>query len=288
LLVDVDDEARHVLFLFEIHAGHRFVEQKKVRLHCQCAAELHALLQAVRQAADRNFADGGDLEKIDDLLDPAPMLDLFPQRRAVTQKLPEKAAAHLQRAARQNVVVPPISTLSVGISLEQIWVIVWFAAGVVALATGIMWGARSEVSLSLQIIALKALPVLILGGLTSIPGAIVGGLIIGIGDARSDRAQSAHRLYRASLARHRRLHGGGRASIISVGRRTTFHLDPAALKNGQAAHQYQATWRCRVSQPPTDSLQPFSKGRRPRLYSLRPSHDEHKSSQAQLNLRALS
>jgi branched-chain amino acid transport system permease protein len=74
------------------------------------------------------------------------------------------------------------AALSVGISLEQIWVIVWFAAGVVALATGIMWGARSEVSFSLQVVALKALPVLILGGLTSIPGAIVGGLIIGIGE----------------------------------------------------------------------------------------------------------
>src|SRR4026208_586501 len=72
--------------------------------------------------------------------------------------------------------------LSVGISLEQIWVIVWFAAGLVALTTGIMWGARSEVSFSLQIIALKALPVLILGGFTSIPGAIVGGLIIGLGE----------------------------------------------------------------------------------------------------------
>ncbi len=74
------------------------------------------------------------------------------------------------------------AALSVGISLEQIWVIVWFAAGVVALATGIMWGARSEVSFALQIIALKALPVLILGGFTSVPGAIVGGLIIGIGE----------------------------------------------------------------------------------------------------------
>ncbi len=74
------------------------------------------------------------------------------------------------------------AALSVGISLEQIWVIVWFAAGLVALVTGIMWGARSEVSFSLQIIALKALPVLILGGFTSIPGAIVGGLIIGIGE----------------------------------------------------------------------------------------------------------
>jgi branched-chain amino acid transport system permease protein len=74
------------------------------------------------------------------------------------------------------------AALSVGISLEQIWVIVWFAAGLVALVTGIMWGARSNVSFALEIIALKALPVLILGGFTSIPGAIVGGLIIGVGE----------------------------------------------------------------------------------------------------------
>jgi branched-chain amino acid transport system permease protein len=74
------------------------------------------------------------------------------------------------------------AALSVGISLEQIWVVVWFAAGIVALATGIMWGARSDVSFALQIIALKALPVLILGGFTSIPGAIVGGVVIGVGE----------------------------------------------------------------------------------------------------------
>lgn len=74
------------------------------------------------------------------------------------------------------------AALSVGISLNQIWVVVWFAAGIVALVTGIMWGARSDVSFALEIIALKALPVLILGGFTSIPGAIVGGLIIGIGE----------------------------------------------------------------------------------------------------------
>jgi branched-chain amino acid transport system permease protein len=74
------------------------------------------------------------------------------------------------------------AALSVGISLEQIWVIVWFASGIVALTTGIMWGARSQVEFSLQIIALKALPVLILGGFTSIPGAILGGVIIGIGE----------------------------------------------------------------------------------------------------------
>jgi len=74
------------------------------------------------------------------------------------------------------------AALSVGISLNQIWVIVWFAAGLVALVAGILWGARSDVSFALQIVALKALPVLILGGLTSVPGAIVGGLIVGIGE----------------------------------------------------------------------------------------------------------
>ena len=74
------------------------------------------------------------------------------------------------------------AALSVGISLNQIWVIVWFTAGIVALATGIMWGARSNVSFALQVVALKALPVLILGGFTSVPGAIVGGLIIGVGE----------------------------------------------------------------------------------------------------------
>ncbi len=74
------------------------------------------------------------------------------------------------------------AALSVGISLNQIWIVVWFAAGIVALVTGVMWGARSSVSFALQVVALKALPVLILGGFTSIPGAIVGGLVIGVGE----------------------------------------------------------------------------------------------------------
>ncbi len=74
------------------------------------------------------------------------------------------------------------AALSVGISLQQIWVIVWSVAGIVALVAGIMWGSKSGVQFSLSLIALKALPVLILGGFTSIPGAIVGGLIIGVGE----------------------------------------------------------------------------------------------------------
>jgi branched-chain amino acid transport system permease protein len=74
------------------------------------------------------------------------------------------------------------AALSVGISLRTIWVIVWSIAGFVALVAGIMWGAKSGVQFSLSLIALKALPVLILGGFTSIPGAIVGGLIIGVGE----------------------------------------------------------------------------------------------------------
>ena len=74
------------------------------------------------------------------------------------------------------------AALSVGISLRTIWVIVWSIAGLVALVAGVMWGARSGVQFSLSLIALKALPVLILGGFTSIPGAIVGGLIIGVGE----------------------------------------------------------------------------------------------------------
>jgi branched-chain amino acid transport system permease protein len=74
------------------------------------------------------------------------------------------------------------AALSVGISLETIWWIVWSVAGIVAMVAGIMWGAKSGVQFSLSLIALKALPVLMLGGFTSIPGAIVGGLIIGVGE----------------------------------------------------------------------------------------------------------
>ena len=74
------------------------------------------------------------------------------------------------------------AALSIGIPLKTIWVIVWSVSGLVALAAGVMWGAKSGVQFSLSLIALKALPVLILGGFTSVPGAIVGGLIIGVGE----------------------------------------------------------------------------------------------------------
>lgn len=74
------------------------------------------------------------------------------------------------------------AALSVGIPLKTIWVIVWSVAGAVAMVAGIMWGAKSGVQFSLALIALKALPVLILGGFTSVPGAIIGGLIIGVGE----------------------------------------------------------------------------------------------------------
>ncbi len=94
------------------------------------------------------------------------VLAVFFQRTRVGRAL--RAVADSHKAA-----------LSVGISLNQIWAIVWFAAGIVALVAGIMWGARSNVSFALQIVSLKAFPVLILGGFTSIPGVIVAGLLIG-------------------------------------------------------------------------------------------------------------
>jgi branched-chain amino acid transport system permease protein len=74
------------------------------------------------------------------------------------------------------------AALSIGIPLKTIWIIVWSVAGIVAIVAGIMWGAKSGVQFSLSLIALKALPVLILGGFTSVPGAVVGGLIVGVGE----------------------------------------------------------------------------------------------------------
>ncbi|HEX9568768.1 MAG TPA: branched-chain amino acid ABC transporter permease [Rhodospirillales bacterium] len=97
------------------------------------------------------------------------VLAIFFQKTAVGRAL--RAVADDHQAA-----------LSVGIPLRTIWAIVWSVAGIVGLVAGIMWGAKSGVQFSLSLIALKALPVLILGGFTSVPGAIIGGLIIGVGE----------------------------------------------------------------------------------------------------------
>ena len=75
---------------------------------------------------------------------------------------------------------------SIGIPLARIWVIVWCVAGVVALVAGMIWGSKLGVQFSLATVALRALPVVILGGLTSVPGAIIGGLIIGVGEKLSE------------------------------------------------------------------------------------------------------
>ena len=75
---------------------------------------------------------------------------------------------------------------SIGIPLKRIWVIVWAVAGFVALVAGMIWGSKLGVQFSLSLVALKALPVVILGGLTSVPGAIIGGLLIGVGEKLSE------------------------------------------------------------------------------------------------------
>jgi branched-chain amino acid transport system permease protein len=75
---------------------------------------------------------------------------------------------------------------SIGIPLNRIWFIVWCVAGVVALVAGMIWGSKLGVQFSLTTVALRALPVVILGGLTSVPGAIIGGLIIGVGEKLSE------------------------------------------------------------------------------------------------------
>jgi len=75
---------------------------------------------------------------------------------------------------------------SIGIPLNRVWVIVWSVAGFVALVAGMIWGSKLGVQFSLSVLALKALPVVILGGLTSVPGAIIGGLIIGVGEKLSE------------------------------------------------------------------------------------------------------
>jgi branched-chain amino acid transport system permease protein len=100
-------------------------------------------------------------------------LSLFFQKTATGRAL--RAVADDHQAAQ-----------SIGIPLNRIWVIVWSVAGFVALVAGIIWGSKLGVQFSLSLVALKALPVVILGGLTSVPGAIVGGLLIGVGEKLSE------------------------------------------------------------------------------------------------------
>jgi branched-chain amino acid transport system permease protein len=101
------------------------------------------------------------------------MLSLFFQKTATGRAL--RAVADDHQAAQ-----------SIGIPLNRIWVIVWCVAGVVALVAGMIWGSKLGVQFSLTTVALRALPVVILGGLTSVPGAIIGGLIIGVGEKLSE------------------------------------------------------------------------------------------------------
>ncbi len=101
------------------------------------------------------------------------LLSLFFQKTATGRAL--RAVADDHQAAQ-----------SIGIPLGRIWIIVWSVAGFVALVAGVIWGSKLGVQFSLSLVALKALPVVILGGLTSVPGAIIGGLIIGVGEKLSE------------------------------------------------------------------------------------------------------
>lgn len=129
-------------------------------------------------AFDKVF-EGGILVNQEDLIAAAISaalvlaLSLFFQKTATGRAL--RAVADDHQAAQ-----------SIGIPLARIWVTVWCVAGVVALVAGMIWGSKLGVQFSLSTIALRALPVVILGGLTSVPGAIVGGLIIGVGEKLSE------------------------------------------------------------------------------------------------------
>ena len=101
------------------------------------------------------------------------LLALFFQKTATGRAL--RAVADDHQAAQ-----------SIGIPLGRIWIIVWSVAGFVALVAGVIWGSKLGVQFSLSLVALKALPVVILGGLTSVPGAIIGGLLIGVGEKLSE------------------------------------------------------------------------------------------------------
>lgn len=129
--------------------------------------------------AFESFFEGGILINKEDLYAAViaavlvTLLSLFFQKTATGRAL--RAVADDHQAAQ-----------SIGIPLNRIWVIVWCVAGVVALVAGMIWGSKLGVQFSLTTVALRALPVVILGGLTSVPGAIIGGLIIGVGEKLSE------------------------------------------------------------------------------------------------------
>jgi branched-chain amino acid transport system permease protein len=129
--------------------------------------------------AFESMFEGGILINKEDLIAAAiaatlvALLTLFFQKTSTGRAL--RAVADDHQAAQ-----------SIGIPLNRIWVIVWCVAGVVALVAGMIWGSKLGVQFSLATVALRALPVVILGGLTSVPGAIIGGLIIGVGEKLSE------------------------------------------------------------------------------------------------------
>jgi len=129
--------------------------------------------------AFQNVFEGGILINQEDLIAAliaavlVAALSVFFQKTSTGRAL--RAVADVHQAAQ-----------SIGIPLNRIWVIVWCVAGVVALVAGMIWGSKLGVQFSLATVALRALPVVILGGLTSVPGAIIGGLIIGVGEKLSE------------------------------------------------------------------------------------------------------
>jgi branched-chain amino acid transport system permease protein len=129
--------------------------------------------------AFENVFQGGILINKEDLIAAAiaaalvALLSLFFQKTSTGRAL--RAVADDHQAAQ-----------SIGIPLDRIWFIVWCVAGVAALVAGMIWGSKLGVQFSLTTLALRALPVVILGGLTSVPGAIIGGLIIGVGEKLSE------------------------------------------------------------------------------------------------------
>src|SRR5207302_1529837 len=104
LLIDVEDEAAHVLLLLDVHPGHRLVEQQEPGLGGQRPGELDALLQAVGQAARRRLADRLDLQEVDDPLDEGPVFELLTPGRPPVERLEQEASAHLHEPARHDVV----------------------------------------------------------------------------------------------------------------------------------------------------------------------------------------